>query len=101
MSKRIISILFSLIFLVFTVTPSVIAIVDDSIDISFFYASSGEGEDKGLEKNNDLEVLFSELKMGETDFVSKKTENRTWYFFKNYQKPHLNLLSPPPEIHIL
>lgn len=90
-----------MVFLVFLVTPSVIAFIDDSIDVSFFYASSGEEEDKGLDKNKDLEVLFSELKMSETDFVSSKTENITWYFFKNYQKPHLNLISPPPEIHIL
>ena len=101
MSRNIISILLSIIFLLFLVAPTVIVMVDDSVDISFFFTSSGEEEDKGVEKNKDLEVLFSESKMNETDFVLNKTENNTWYFSKNYPKPHLNLISPPPEIHIL
>tara|TARA_R110002049_G_scaffold26248_11_gene91593 strand:+ start:2411 stop:2707 length:297 start_codon:yes stop_codon:yes gene_type:complete len=97
MSRNTVSIILSMIFLVFLVAPTVIAIVDNSIDISVFYTTSEE-EEKGAEKNKNSEVLFLEGATPESFLVSKKTTHNTGYYFNNYQKPHLNLISPPPDL---
>ena len=100
MSKRIVSIFLSVIFLLFIVTPTIIVMVDDTIDISIAFSASEE-EEKGNEKHLDIEVLFSKLKTNESDLVFAISENNLGYYFKNYPKPHLNLISPPPEHHLL
>tara|TARA_R110000868_G_scaffold238647_5_gene493142 strand:+ start:1450 stop:1746 length:297 start_codon:yes stop_codon:yes gene_type:complete len=97
MHRNTVSIILSMIFLVFLVAPTVIAIVDDSIDISVFYITSEE-EEKGAEKNKNSEVLFLKGDTSESFLVSKKIKHNTGYYFKNYQKPHLNLISPPPDL---
>ncbi|MDO5987024.1 hypothetical protein Q4Q39_06340 [Flavivirga amylovorans] len=100
MFRNIVSVCLSIIFLVFLSAPTVITIVDDSIDVSFFFASSEE-EEKGGKKDKDVEILVFDLNMSELDFVSNESENDLEYYFKNYPKPHLNLISPPPQLHIL
>ena len=100
MTRTIVSLCLSIIFLVFLTVPTVIALTDDSIDISAFYASSEE-EEKGVEKNKDLEIQDFQIQNSEISLGSAKTENDLSYFFKTYPKPHLNLISPPPELSIL
>jgi hypothetical protein len=96
MSKKVVSIFLSVIFLLFIVTPTVIMMVDDTIDISIFYSTSEE-EERGHEKQIDKEVLFSNLKTNESDLVFTSTENNLGYCYKKYAKPHLSLISPPPQ----
>ena len=62
----------------FIIAPSIIVAFDNSIDISIIY-SLNEEEEKGSETHKNIVVVFS----------------------KKYPKPHLNLISPPPEVHIL
>lgn len=100
MTRSITSVVLSIIFMGFVLAPSVIVIIDDTVDVSFFY-TSGEEEDKGLEKNKDLEVMFLDLSINQSDFVSNDMEHNMRYIFKKYQKPHLNLVSPPPELGIV
>ena len=100
MSRRIVSILLSSLFLLFLTAPTIILTIDDSVDVSFFYASSEE-EEKGSEKNKEMELLFFELNNTDLDLTYSEVENNLAYYFKNYPKPHLNLISPPPEFHIL
>ena len=100
MSRSLVSICLSVIFLVFLVAPTVITMVDDSVDVSMFYAASEE-EEKGSEKDKEVEVLFFELHNNELDFASSIRIVSPNYFFKKYSKPHLNLISPPPEQYIL
>ncbi|GAA4935744.1 hypothetical protein GCM10023314_05100 [Algibacter agarivorans] len=100
MSRRIVSILLSSLFLLFLTAPTIIFLVDDSVDVSAFYASSEE-EEKASEKNKEIELLFLELNNSDLDFASSEVENNLGYYFKNYPKPHLNLISPPPECNIL
>ncbi len=99
MSRSIISILLSIVFLAFLAAPTVIAMVDDSVDISLFYASA-EDEEKGNEKNQDIEVFTSQANDDEIDYSALELESNPRYYFKKYPKPHLNLISPPPEQHI-
>jgi len=100
MSRNIVSLSFSIVFLVFLVAPTIIAMMDDSADISVFYASSEE-EEKGIDKNKEVEVLFFEIENHRFDVTLLVSENNLGHRFKNYPKPHLNLISPPPELHIL
>jgi hypothetical protein len=101
MPKNLVSILLTLIFVGFLTAPTIIKLVDDSVDVSIFYTTSSPEEDKGIEKNNNLEVFFTSLLMSDLDFSSKENKNSLGYYFKNYSKPHLNLISPPPDLNIL
>lgn len=92
MLKKHISIFFTILFLAIITAPSIIMLLDDTVDISVFYSLSEEEEEikhaKLLFSDNeeDLDYLRSVLKT-----------NNLCYFFKNYSKPHLNLISPPPD----
>ncbi|MFD2822638.1 hypothetical protein ACFS5M_03095 [Lacinutrix iliipiscaria] len=97
MQKKGISIFLSVIFLLFIATPTIITIVDDTVDISIIFSTSEEENQNHL----NVETLFLNKKMNELGLVFTSTENNLGYFFKNYPKPHLNLISPPPEQHIL
>jgi len=100
MSRNFISIVFSIIFVASLIAPTVIAMVDDSIDISVFYTSSEE-EEKENEKNKDIEVFVSEIYVEEDNLLGTENTKILGYYFNNYLRPHLNLISPPPELHIL
>ena len=54
MKKTIIAIVFSIIFMSFTVAPSILSIVDDTYDISLLISSSEEEEKKGEEKVKEI-----------------------------------------------
>lgn len=101
MPKSLVSILLTLIFVGFLTAPTIIKLVDDSVDISIFYTTSSPEEDKGIEKSNNVEVLFTSLLMSDLDFYSKENKDNLGFYFKNYSKPHLNLISPPPDLSIL
>ncbi|MEP5339107.1 MAG: hypothetical protein ABJL44_01445 [Algibacter sp.] len=96
MLRSIISMFLSLLFVALIAMPTIITCVDDSIDISCFYAS-GEEEEKGSEKNKEIELLFFEVNTFDSDFAAIEVEDNLEYFFKAYTKPHLNLISPPPQ----
>ncbi|WP_241491422.1 hypothetical protein [Lacinutrix mariniflava] len=72
--------------------PSIIVALDDSVDISVFYSMSEEEEE-----NHNLKLVFHN---NEEDLLCLENVliiNNLGYFFKNYSKPHLNLISPPPD----
>lgn len=74
--------------------PSVIAVLDNSVDTSIFY-SLAEEEESGNSKN----LLFP-FSLGCSETVNNTRLNTLEYFgyyFKNYSKPHLNLIFPPPD----
>ncbi len=95
MSKKTIAILFSVLFLAFITAPTIIIAVDNSVDVSIFYSITEE-------ENENLKLPFPDnaFKGLENLLVMDSKEN-LGYFFKHYPKPHLNLISPPPELHIL
>ncbi|MEP3837547.1 MAG: hypothetical protein ABJM36_07865 [Algibacter sp.] len=78
--------------------PSVIAVLDDSVDTSIFY-SLAEEEESGKAKN-----VLSPFSLENNDYLSSiefKNLQKFGYYFKNYPKPHLNLISPPPDLNII
>jgi hypothetical protein len=100
MQKNTIAIFFIILFLGLITAPSILVAIDDSNDVSVFY-SLAEEEEKGNETNKHIEIAFSIINDAELDFVSTDIENNQGYYFKKYPKPHLNLISPPPEVNIL
>jgi hypothetical protein len=98
MFKKTIAISFTVIFMALIVAPSVIVAFDDSIDTSIFYSITEE-EENG--KHKSLVYSFSVMHNEHpTDFYLKKYASFS-YQYKNYPKPHLNLISPPPKQIIL
>ena len=74
MSRNLISKILSVIFVVFVAAPTIIKMVDDTIDISFYY-SYAEEEEKGHTKNKNTEVLVSVDQNSESNFLLEKKEN--------------------------
>ena len=68
MPKNIVSILLTFIFVAFLTAPSIISLVSDSVDISVFYTTSSPEEEKGLEKNKEVEILCSTSLMSDLEF---------------------------------
>lgn len=101
MPRNIVSITLTLIFVAFLTAPTIIRLIDDTVDISIFYTSTSQEEEKGAEKKIDVEILFNPLLLADLNTSSIKEGNNLQYCFKNYPKPHLNLILPPPELHIL
>lgn len=99
MFKKTVSIFFAVLFLGLISAPSIIVLIDDSIDISIVFSTSEE-EEKGNEKHLDIEIFVSKVKTNESDLVFDFSENNMGYYNKKYPKPHLNLISPPPDCYI-
>jgi len=97
MYKKAIAISFLVIFMSLIVAPSVIAAIDDSIDTSIVYSLTEEEE----HSKTKIVITFS---LHHHDALSDFNLNPYEFFsyqFKNYSKPHLNLISPPPDQIIL
>ena len=92
MLKRNISIFFTVLFMAIITAPSIIMVLDDSVDISVFYSLSEEEEE-----NNNLKIVYSENEEHIDSLSNSLKNNNLGYFFKNYSKPNLNLISPPPD----
>jgi hypothetical protein len=95
MLKKAVSIFFTVLFLGIISAPSIIVSIDDSIDISILYSISEEEEE-----TNNLKLVMFELDE-DTDSYSVTLKNqKLGCQFKKHPKPHLNLISPPPEFSI-
>ncbi|MEL0455141.1 hypothetical protein WJN01_02790 [Flavobacteriaceae bacterium SZ-1-7] len=100
MLKQIVSILLTTLFLLFLMAPTVISIIDDSVDVSVFYTTSEE-EEKGGKKTAEKELLYCNLEASDLKFSILEDEHNLEYCAKKYPNPHLKLTSPPPRLHIL
>ncbi len=98
MYKKTIAISFTVLFMALIMAPSVIVAFDDSIDTSIFYSLTEEEENGKVKK---LISPFSLLVNDTTTDLNLKNNQGFCYWFKKYPKPHLNLISPPPEQNIL
>ena len=96
MRKKIIAILFSIVFLSIIVTPTIILAFDNSIDFKVLVLTPEE-EEKEKEVNNSIELYSQNENKVLSSFYIFENNNYSQYQFINYHKPHLNLISPPPE----
>lgn len=99
MYRKKLAIIFSLIFLSLITAPSIIVFFDDSIDTSIFYSLAEEEEEQSSKSK--METQFP-LNNNDT-LTGNYSQFRKFfkYQFKNYQIPHLNLISPPPDYIII
>lgn len=97
MYKKGIAISFIVIFMSLIAAPSIIAAFDDSIDTSVFYSITEEEE----HSKSKIETHFSSDTNDALTDINLQTKRFFSYQFKNYSKPHLNLVSPPPDQIIL
>ena len=95
MSKKVISTFFSIAFLLFITAPTILIIVDDTIDVSVIFSTSEEEE--SCEKDLNIEMFFTLIVSNQYHLVFKTVENNLEYFDKKYTKPHFNIISPPPD----
>jgi len=100
MMKKPIATCFIILLMAFIGTPSLLAVVDSSIDTSIFY-SFNEEEEKGGETIKTFEILANYNQHHETHIYASVLVRNQGYFFKKYPKPNLNLIFPPPESYIL
>jgi hypothetical protein len=94
MTKDIIAIFFTILFVTVITAPSIIVVIDENIDVSILY---GCAEEEESEKNNTFELMFSDCKNETIAFVKSIGQSSLSYRLKNYPKPHLHLICPPPE----
>jgi len=95
MQKKSIAIFFTIIFVALISAPSIIVAIDDSVDVSIFYTVTEE-------ENENIKLTFSDNDLNKIEYIFFTDINDSLgYYFKNYPKPHLNLISPPPENNIL
>ena len=97
MYKKTIAIFFSILFVGIIITPTVIVALDDSIDTSIFSSLTEE------EENSKTKNVISPFSLHHQEIIPNnlsETHKHFTYQFKNYPKPHLNLISPPPELHV-
>ncbi|WP_194241961.1 hypothetical protein [Winogradskyella eckloniae] len=86
------AIFFTIIFMALISAPTIISSLDDSIDITCFYSISEE------EENSNTKLLFDkDHTIAESLFEDQIDTVFIAYTFKQYAKPHLNLISPPPD----
>ncbi|MFC4722689.1 hypothetical protein ACFO5O_10175 [Geojedonia litorea] len=100
MNKKSIAIFFTVLFLAIITTPTIISAIDKSVDISVFYSMSEEEENHKV-ANKLFEALFTKPNPVHYYLTSAAVENSLGYYYKTYPKPHLNLISPPPEVQLL
>ncbi len=87
------AIFFTILFMAIISAPTIIASIDDSVDISYFF---GIGEEEEESENVKL-VIENNLELSEDLFALQTNVHLIGYTFKTYPKPHLNLIIPPPE----
>ncbi len=94
MYRNAISIFFTILFLALITAPSIIVAMDDSVDVSVFYSLSEEEETKNL----NLVIVSQSIEDAYLDNLNNT--KHLGYHYKIYPKPHLNLVSPPPEFNL-
>jgi len=77
--------------------PTIISLIDSDVDISFFLDVN---EEESKEKE-DSKTKIIELNNPNISLCGLEAYNLMDFYLKNYAKPYLNLVSPPPEYRIL
>ncbi|TYB75937.1 hypothetical protein ES676_05675 [Bizionia saleffrena] len=95
MPKISLSIILTFLFIGFIVTPTFIVAMDKTADVSSFYSITEEEEQNSVSKN--IEVVQNSQNNEFLVIHLTKDKADILYRFKNYSKPNLNIISPPPE----
>lgn len=86
------AVFFTIVLMALISAPTIIVSFDDSIDVTCFYSITEE------EENQHVKLVFENTDEDSGDFLEDQVNaNLTGYMYKQYPKPHLNLISPPPD----
>lgn len=88
------------IFTMSATAPTIVSLVDENSDISFL-VDMNEEESKEKESSTDAETKIVHLNTSNLSLYGLELSDIRGFYLKNYAKPYLNLLSPPPEHNIL
>ena len=94
--KKKIAIVFTIIFTLFIVSPTVLSVVEDSFDISILF-NVGEEENNQNEISKNFDLKISEIKKTDSLFNSLKKRNLLNYRLKKYTDIYQKNTYPPPE----
>ena len=94
--KKKIAIVFTIIFTLFIVSPTVLSVVEDSFDISILF-NVGEEENNQNEISKNFDLKISEIKKTDSLFNSLKKRNSLNYQLKKYTDIYQDNTYPPPE----
>ena len=94
--KKKIAIVFTIIFTLFIVSPTVLSVVEDSFDISILF-NVGEEENNQKEISKNFDLKSSEIKKTDSLFNSLKKRNLLNYRLKKYTDIYQKNTYPPPE----
>ncbi|WP_299115987.1 hypothetical protein [uncultured Winogradskyella sp.] len=86
------AIFFAFLFIAIVSAPTLILSIDDTADVAVFFGENEEEEKENLKLLFDITVVNEEQQS-----ISDALKMNDSYFFKSYQKPHKNLISPPPD----
>ncbi len=88
------------IFIVSTSIPTIISLVDTNTDISFLIdVNEEENTEKELSKDSETKIVH--IRTTKLFHYGLELSDLTSFYLKNYARPYLNLVSPPPEQHIV
>ena len=94
--KKKIAIVFTIIFTLFIVSPTILSVVEDSFDISILF-NVGEEENNQNEISKNFDLKISEIKKTDSLFNSLKKRNSLNYRLKKYTDIYQKNTYPPPE----
>lgn len=86
------AVFFTILLMALISAPTIIISLDDSADVTCFYSITEE------EENENLKLVFENTDQELASFLEDEVNtDLIGYTFKTYPKPHLNLISPPPD----
>lgn len=88
------------IFMLSVTAPTVLSLMDGNSDISFLI-DMNEEESQEKESSKDSETKIVHISTSNLSLYGLELSDLRCFLLKNYSKPYLNLLSPPPEYNII
>lgn len=99
MQKTILAIFFSGLFISLLLAPTIIAVIDNSVDVSLLYSiCEEEEENKENEKNKEFEIAISELDANIQGVIHLVEKESSYLIFQANSCPYVNLIYPPPKL---
>lgn len=90
---------FTLIFSILLITPTVISLVDDNLDISFCLNLNEEEENNGNEISKDVELKIHLEESFDVFLLNAIQKKKNISFcYKNYDSEYQKITTPPPEV---
>ena len=100
MIRKSIAVFLLSIFILSIAVPTVVSLIDENVDMTYLI-DVNEEESKEKEASKDAEPKIIEINQTNISLYGLALSDRTRFYLRNYSRPYLNLLSPPPERNIL